>query len=356
MRDLLRADPIAGELFRYVYVCSYSTEREPLPSDEDFADCALLCEQIDWKAFPHRDRLPANCPTILFPSLDSLLLWPFNCINPYNVPELPTFPNGRFICGDRIILREVDKGRSAEDIHDYYLNGWDDYKVNIKRVRELERIRIEKRDARCDVQAGDLVLDKLGREPLFWNIGHPRRPLLATLMSRVLERCAEIEPALARIDAHRLEADHPGVGKGLSEVAVPIHPAIADELELEWYRTDTIYQQYGGLAFSYSAYFDQLIRYSIGNKQKLAHGEATATESAWQIPLSGPAAPADAAGYFPDGFMGKELIFRITAERPIRGLTIHGFCPSHHTGALELRGSVDDIGWKRHRGFDPLAA
>lgn len=343
MRDMLRTDPVAAEMFRYVYVCSFSNDRELPPSDQDFENCAILCEQVDWKEFPHRDRLPADCKTILFPSLDSMLLWPFNCGNPYNVPDPPRFPNGRFVSGDRVILKEIDRDLCADDVLSYYLTGWESYKINIKRVIDLERVRVSKRDARCDVTVGDLVLDNLSKEPLFWTIGHPRRPVLTTLMQRLLAVCSKYEPSFRRVDVANLIETHPEIGQGLSDVAVPVHPKIAEALELSWYDPNSVYQQYGGFAYSYEQYFSELINYSITNKQKILRGEATTLESGWQLPIQGPAFAADVSGYFPDGFIGQRLMFLLTAEAPVERLAIRGYCPGQHHDQLILNYSVNNM-------------
>jgi len=47
---------------------------------------------------------------------------------------------------------------AAGQVLSYYLNGWNDYKINLKRVAELERVRLSKREAGCDVVVADLVL------------------------------------------------------------------------------------------------------------------------------------------------------------------------------------------------------
>ncbi len=343
IRDMLRADPLASSLFRFVYVCSYSNEREPFPSSQDFSDCAILCEQVDSKEFPHRSLLPSDCKRLSFPSLDSVLLWPLTCVNPYNVPEFPQFPYGRFLRGDRIILREIDRDMAAGQVLSYYLNGWNDYKINLKRVAELERVRLSKREAGCDVVVADLVLQKLGTEQLFWNTAHPKRPLLAALMERLIDACSRYEPLLQNIDAWHLIEQHPEIGKELSEFAVPVHPQIANELELEWYDPKATYQQLGGYTYSYDQYFDELIRYSIANKRKLLNGEVMARQSNWDLPIDGAASASDVTGYFSDGFMGKMLRFRLTAESSISGLQLKAFCPAHHTGPLRVQLSTEGV-------------
>jgi hypothetical protein len=161
-------------------------------------------------------------------------------------------------------------------------------------------------------------------------------------MQRVVDAAARYEPLLRTVDATAVIDEHPEVGTGLSQVAVPVHPEIADALNLEWYDSNAVYQQYGGFKYTYEKYFSQVIRYSIGNRQKLRRGEAVAHQSIWQLPLNGPAFSADVSGYFPDGFMGKSLSFLATAENAITGFTVRGFCPAHHTETLAIDALLDD--------------
>jgi hypothetical protein len=344
MRDLLVCDPALTAEFRILYVASFvdPTGADPAPTRQDFADCALLCEQLDWKPFPDRDKLAPDCPIVRFPPLDSLLLWPFNCPNPYNEPEPPVYPWGRFACGDRILLKEIDAGKEAGAILDYYLTGWSQYRVDLKRMQQLERSRLSKRDETCDVRSSDLVLDKLASERLFWNIGHPTKPLVAQLTSRLLGACAPHIPTLAAVDVDGLIRDHPDVGAFLEAVEVPVHPEVAAALDLRWYDPDARYVQYGGQHYSYVEYFDAFIRYGIAKRARHQQGIMTIAEVGpdWTPPLSGPVSCSGITGYFPDGFMGGELRFDLLASKPISALAVKGFCPQQHEGPVTLTCSI----------------
>jgi hypothetical protein len=345
MRDVLRTDPNTADLYHYVYIPSYAQvgEPEPPPTQEDFEKCEILCEQVDWKMFPHRNRLPPGCKTVRFPPLDSMLLWPFTCPNPYNRPDPPEFPYGRFVAGDRIILREIDRGAQGEEVLEYYLTKWDDYKLDLDRLEKLESVRLKKRDDASDVLAGDLVIDRMTREQLFWNFGHPKLSLIVALMERVVEYCSRYEPALRSVDIQRVVRDSPQVNRNFGVVEVPVHPRIAEALNLEWYDPGARYLQYGGFRYSYKEYFEEYIRYCISNKRNAALGNGTSAiyGSDWLPPILGPGVSSDAIGYFPDGFIGKRLAFRLIASKPISGLRIEGFCPAQHLSALHLDLKID---------------
>jgi hypothetical protein len=59
--------------------------------------------------------------------------------------------------------------------------------LNLDRLEKLESVRLKKRDDASDVLAGDLVIDRMTREQLFWNFGHPKLSLIVALMERVVE-------------------------------------------------------------------------------------------------------------------------------------------------------------------------
>lgn len=344
MMEILRKNAVTAGLFRYVLVRNHALrEGEAPPSERDFSECAILCEQADWYEFPYRERMPQGCKTVRFPSLDSLLMWPFNTRNPYSEPTAE-LPFGRFRYGDRVVIREIDRGRAARDIHAFYLNGWNEYKLDLDRVRELERVRLAKRDARCDVPAADLVLDRLASEQLFRNVDHPNRQLFGTFFERVLAACSAYEPALRHVDVHATIREHLSESEFFNPPAVPVHPEVAKALGLRWYDAEARYPQRAGVEYSYSQYFDEMIRYGIATKAKQLEGAASfrALSPEWQVPLGASRAQSEGTrGYFPDGFIGRTLFFHLIATAPISRLTVEGFAPAQHDGPFELECNVD---------------
>jgi hypothetical protein len=344
MAELLNRNLLATQLFRFVYVRSHAPgKREALPTESDFRDCAILCEQVDWNAFPDRDRLPPNCRTVRFPPLDSLLMWPFNCRNPYSETSTE-YPDGRFRYGDRIVVREIDRGVPADDILAYYLHRWDDYKPNMTRVMELERVRLQKRDALCDVRAAGLVLDRLATERSFWVVDHPTSELFGTFLERILDACAAHEPDLRHIDIQATLHEHEAGIRFFDRWGVPVHPQVAAALDLAWYDPDARYAQRAGVEYSYAEYFAHMIRYCIEIKAKQRSGARQFPQLAphWQPPLQGAVVRGERSlGFYPDGFIGKDLFFHFTATAPLTNLTIEGYCPAQHDGPFVLTGTID---------------
>ena len=269
MAGALSNDGDAAERFRFRHIALPSMQQLrsfPFPSDAEFAESVLLFQQADWSEFPYRDRLPADCVTVRFPSLDSLLLWPFSCANPYNDYSGDEYP-GRFPFGDRVILRRVEAGAAADEIISYYLTSWDDYKVDLERVAEHELARLQRRDAECDVAASDLALTRFASEKLFWTVNHPRKPLLAPLLERLLHAGARYQPELARLDAATLCEGAPVEPAVPDHIEVPVHPEIAKQLGLQWYDPQARYRQPKGRHhYTYEEYITELVRYCVARR------------------------------------------------------------------------------------------
>jgi hypothetical protein len=258
----LRKDAVVQNLYDVSYYRSFDHPTEGTIALEErvVRNCSLLCEQHDRQAFPLQEMLPAHCVTVKFPAVDLNVLWPFNCVNPYNAPEPPTFPFGRFAYGDRAIVNAIDRGMSADDVLDYYLNRWDDYKVDLDRLLKLEQARLAARDARCDVQIADFVLSRFRKERLFWTINHPTTVLIREVIDRLLHACGKAQPALEDADMENTLAAHFPPAGPLGVVGVPIHPKVAEHLELEWYDPNERYHSWDGKTYSYVEYFEGMIR------------------------------------------------------------------------------------------------
>lgn len=273
MTSTLAVDPIVSGFYQVAYLRSFEHPVEGRASlDERLARrCVLLWEQHDRQTFPQRDLLPKGCLTIRFPAVDLNLLWPFNCVNPHNAPEPPVFPYGRYAYGDRVIANSVDRGMNADDILEYYLNGWEDYKIDLNRLLQLEEARIRARDARCDVKIGEFVLNRFRKERLFWTVNHPTPPLLNALAERLLQASDPVQPALQDADVAATLSSHFRPEGPLGVVSVPIHPKVAEHLELEWYDPNERHRSWDGKTYTYAEYFEGMIRQALR-----VRGEGTA--------------------------------------------------------------------------------
>ncbi len=258
---VLEKDPVVSKRARVIYSRSYEhpVEQRQDVDPADVSRCAILCEQHDPAGFRQRDQLPAGCHIVKFPALDCNLLWPFSCPNPYNEPEPPVFPFGRFPYGDRVIVEALDKGLPAEEILDYYLHHYQEYKIDLDHLLRLETARIRNREATCHVKMADGILERFTTERLFWAINHPTNALLEELIEQLLYYCGPADPQLVDADAGATLSAYFGPQGPLGAASIPIHPEVAKHFGLGWYDPDQLFRTWDGTMYSYQQYFAAMI-------------------------------------------------------------------------------------------------
>ena len=224
--------------------------------------CSVLLEQHDRRDFPYREYLPAGALTVRFPSMDFNALWPFNRVNPYNVPEPPDFPFGRFPYGDQIIVSLIDKGLSADAVLTLYINNWHDYAPDLDRLYKLEAGRLAARDAHCEIKMGRYITENFRRRRLFWTVNHPT----SALMGELIVQLANVALSNAQVVKHSDIDAVRGVyfpSDPLGAINVPVHPRVAQHFGLRWYNPGERYPSHGGKTYSYRSYFQTMIATSI---------------------------------------------------------------------------------------------
>ena len=100
------------------------------------------------------------------------------------------------------------------------------------RVHDFECRRLEALDERFDVRIGRRIVDEFRRVPLFHTVNRPGGALLAMVLDFVFERLGlgVRSPAAETLD-------------DLASLQVPVHPAVADRLSIEWATEDRRYRQ-----------------------------------------------------------------------------------------------------------------
>jgi hypothetical protein len=236
---ILGSDPALSVAYSVRYLPSFD-DRVPgsrdLPLDV-VGRTLLLLEQFDPNPFPFRDHLPAHCKTVVFPSVDLSLLWPLRCVNPFNDEGSEEFPWGHYPEGDRVIINCVQRGLSADETLAYYLAHAHEELPNLSRYLEIEKARLRAREANCDLTMSDFIFSGFCAENLFWCAYHPTMSPLRELCNRLV---STVEPALPEVraaDIDKTVALLPPQGP-LGFLRVPIHPAIVDHFDMEWYRVE----------------------------------------------------------------------------------------------------------------------
>lgn len=234
--------------YRFVVALNHAIPGDPAAPgipDEDLKDVALFLRQHeDGPNNPALEaltsRLPANCPVIRYPSFALLSAWPFECVEPRERHD-PAYPVWkRYPLGDLIGLQIAQSGLTGPMAVAAYLDlscrKMPDLRVRLQ--RDIDRMRHY--DAHSDVQLTDYVLDRFRDEHLFWTSGHLSAPAMAELTRRVAEQARSMLGGTAeRADVCLAAASH---FEGMGAQQNPIHPMVAEALELRFWQPDMAYR------------------------------------------------------------------------------------------------------------------
>jgi hypothetical protein len=238
LTSFFRASPIISCAYNVRYFASFDDHSPGSRSiaPQELASTVLFFEQADPNIFPFLHLLPSDCVTLTFPAIDLNLLWPLSVTNTYSVPTLK-YPWGRFPYGDRVIVDCVERGLSLEETLAYYRASSWEHLPDLDRFRMMEIARLRSRDASLDITMSDFVFDRLSHENVFWCLNHPTmvpmRELARRLLTAGVQRIAQLQEIAidAIIDTFPLEGP-------LAFLRVPIHPAIVERYDMEWYHAD----------------------------------------------------------------------------------------------------------------------
>lgn len=235
------------EDFRFVCVLNHTPpgfETAVVP-DAWLKEVALVVQQHEERAgvpalVTMQQRLPPGVPVVTFPSFVMLSPWPFECVETRPNPPEPGRPWGRYPLGDMIGLELARAGLQGPLAVAAYLDlstlKLPDMKVRLQ--RDLDRMR--NYDRHCDVQLADYVESNFRREHLFWTNGHVSGAGMHALVDRVAQA---VRPYLGGT-AERAKVCLAGLREhgGLGTHQLPIHPIVADALQLEFWQADMTYR------------------------------------------------------------------------------------------------------------------
>ncbi len=320
-------DELVAVGYEPIYLPSWSLPGE-IPrelTDDERAACVLLLEQYDRAAQGYPEGLRDHCPTVRFPSLDTNLLWPFNTVNRYN--DAPTQRGGGQVNADRVLLRCIDRDWDAEKILTYYLNGYEDFKLNLERVAAMDRLRWESRDAACDIRMTD-VLTTYRTVQLFCSSNHPTAALFNILMRRLVRAAADHHPTLLALHRNLTERE---TFKNGTWGYVPIHPGVADDLDLQWYRRDALYPQRVGPALTHDEYVLAFVTRMIETRRRKRDGESFLHDPVgFAPPLGANLIGIRAEGIYKEGLTAPNAEFEVEATTPIESITLVAYYPPGH--------------------------
>jgi len=249
--------PVSSQ-FQVVFVGAFPDAAKP--DEAALREGVILCEQQLGKPFPY--KLRKDVKRVRFPALEFDLLWPLGCANPFDAPEPPSYPFGRFPYGDSFIVNCIQRDLPAEAIAQYYSPAvWPATWPNLDKLFRSESARLSALDARNDVKIGSFILKYFRRKLLFCAPNNPSNNLLAELIYRLLHACFGADQPAERADIEELLSTF-GPGELLGMLSVPIHPLVARHFNLDWYKSDDCYA-YFGRKLTYDQYFSEMINRSL---------------------------------------------------------------------------------------------
>jgi acyl carrier protein len=237
--------PPLSENYDVRYVSSYARPGEPaqpMLSAEELASCAVLLEQrTPYVRFSEASRAH-NARTTTFPSLDLNVLWPLHAPDPRNAPR-PGLLHGPNPYGDRIINKLVKDGLSGEEAWQAYVQLSDAALSNLPRLLEIERQRWDLMERQTSVTMSDVVFNSLTGQRTHSTFNHPFINIIAELAARILVK-AELANGCSGDEMLNRMRTLFRVRFG-EELQSPVHPKVARELGLTWWKPDILYNWHG---------------------------------------------------------------------------------------------------------------
>lgn len=222
-----------------------SQDWETRYDDTYFSDVKVLWNQVEsGVASAHRleleKRLPADCQVVKFPPFNMLALWPFTG----NDPRLANERECRYPWTDSIAASLAKRTDSDDTLFDAYMQISTEKMPDLNRRLRMDVTRWGAIDALADIKIADWVLENFRRTQLFYTAGHLTAPPLGRLTNELLQRTEMLKPEAifqAQREVEFLLRDH----QGQDLEVVPLHPVVAERLEISYYDQDMKYRWHG---------------------------------------------------------------------------------------------------------------
>lgn len=212
--------------------------------DRFFADVTTAWEQVEGGApSPHRqrflERLPPGCPVVRFPPFSATALWPFAG----NDPRVAADPH-RYPWPDSVAALLANERLADDDLFDTYMRMTTERMPDLDRRLRIDMARWKASDALSDIHLADWVEARFRSVNLFHTSGHITAAAIGHLMKLLLSRTPVVPKPLQRTAA----ADVDGLMRfhaGQDFETVPIHPLVAERLDLRFYDPDATWRWHG---------------------------------------------------------------------------------------------------------------
>ncbi len=250
--EVLRRIPAVTARWEVLHHALWASAEALACNMAQFDDCDVLLQQDirNWRSHPRAGSLAPQTQVVRFPFCYFAALWPFDGHQNGNDTGW-RFGEGelKFGFSDAMLGRlRAETPDPAARLARYRALDVPDA-PDIARYAEFEAARLLREDKRLGFTLGRFIIDHYRRERLFHAITHPSRTLLVRMTQEIL---AKLEIEAGDIDG--LVLDY------LSYFQVPIHPAVARALALEWVDETTTYNFNNAERLTWEEYVGRYIR------------------------------------------------------------------------------------------------
>lgn len=205
------------------------------------ADVVTVWEQVETgpasvnRAALH-ERIPEGCPVVKFPPFSATCLWPFAGNDPRQAADPERYP-----WPDSIAAVLANEKLSDDALLARYMELTAERMPDLERRVRMDIARWKASDAIADVPLAEWVERHFRTVNLFHTSGHIAAPAVSYLMKQLLARTAILSPSLSRAAAAETEVllrHH----TGQDFECVPIHPTVAQRLNLRFFDPDMSYR------------------------------------------------------------------------------------------------------------------
>jgi hypothetical protein len=204
-------------------------------------DVVTLWEQVDTGGLSAnratlRERIPKNIPVIRFPPFSATCLWPFAGNDPRAAQDPRRYP-----WADTIGAVLSTDALDDDELFAKYLVLTAERMPDLQRRLQLDIANWKAADAMADIALAEWIETTFRSLSLFHNSLHITAPAINFLMKQLLVRTSILSPALARAAVEEVDTllrRH----TGQDIESVPIHPLVAERLNLRFYDPDATYR------------------------------------------------------------------------------------------------------------------
>lgn len=210
------------------------------------ADVVTVWEQVETGGETHdratlHERIPRGCPVVRFPPFSATCLWPFAGNDPRHATDPTRYPWPDSIASVLATETSASETLSDDALFEKYLRITTEKMPDLSRRLRLDVARWRAADAIADIHVADWVETNFREQALFHTGGHVAAAAVTFLMQQLLSHSQILSPNLARTAAGEtamLQRYH----TGQDFECVPIHPLVAEKLDLRFYNPDAQYR------------------------------------------------------------------------------------------------------------------